>query len=67
MSFVKGLYNNLISISQLCDTDYEVHYNKKEGKMIDQKNVTVLPAKHIDHVLILFEPTDLEQWVIQYD
>ena len=26
VSYVKGLKHNLISISQLCDADYEVHF-----------------------------------------
>nr|KAJ0205508.1 hypothetical protein LSAT_V11C500231720 [Lactuca sativa] len=30
VSYVKGLKHNLISISQLCDADYEVHFTKKE-------------------------------------
>ena len=37
VSYVKGLKHNLVSISQLCDADYEVHFNKKEGKVIDSK------------------------------
>ena len=35
VSYVKGPKHNLVSISQLCDADYEVHFNKKEGKVID--------------------------------
>ena len=44
VTYVKGIQHNLISISQLCDADYEVHFNKKEGKVIDQKKVVVLAA-----------------------
>ena len=29
VSYVKGLKHNLISISQLCDADYEVHFSKR--------------------------------------
>lgn len=28
VSYVKSLKNNLITISKLCDFDYEVHFNK---------------------------------------
>lgn len=46
VSYVKGLQNNLTSISQLCDIHYEVHFNKKEGKVIDKKEVIILTANH---------------------
>lgn len=42
VSYIKGLQHNLISISQLCDDEYNVHFNRKEGKVIDQMNVTLL-------------------------
>nr|KAJ0208859.1 hypothetical protein LSAT_V11C400180640 [Lactuca sativa] len=45
ISYVKGLQHNLTPISQLCDVGYEVLYNKREGKFVDQMNVTVLFAK----------------------
>nr|KAJ0186081.1 hypothetical protein LSAT_V11C900483530 [Lactuca sativa] len=43
VSYVKGLKHNLISISQLCDADYEVHFTKKEGRVVNtDKNITNL-------------------------
>nr|KAJ0217208.1 hypothetical protein LSAT_V11C300134080 [Lactuca sativa] len=36
VSYVKGLKHNLISINQLCDADYEVHFTKKEGRALMQ-------------------------------
>lgn len=43
VSCVKGLQHNLISLSQVCDANYEVHFNK-EGKVIDKKNAIMLTA-----------------------
>ncbi|KAL4562224.1 hypothetical protein LXL04_034422 [Taraxacum kok-saghyz] len=58
VSYVKGLKHNLVSISQLCDADYEVHFNKKEGKVIDSKMVPVLTANRQNdiYVLEIFSP-----------
>lgn len=42
VSYIKGLQHNLISVRQLYDADYEAHFNKKKGKVIDQRNVSVL-------------------------
>ena len=53
VSYVKGLRHNLVSISQLCDADYEVHFNKKEGKVIDSKKVPVLTANRRDDIYVL--------------
>ena len=53
VSYVKGLQHNLISISQLCDADYEVHFTKKEGKVINSENVQVLTATRKSDIYIL--------------
>src|SRR6187200_3024829 len=53
VSYVKGLQHNLISISQICDADYEVHFNKKEGKVIDSKMVPVLTANRQNDIYVL--------------
>nr|KAJ0186334.1 hypothetical protein LSAT_V11C900480370 [Lactuca sativa] len=42
VSYVEVLQHNLISISQICDVGYEVHFNKREGMVVNQKNVIVL-------------------------
>lgn len=44
ISCVKVLIYNLIAISKLCDDDYEVHFNKKEGIVIDINKKVVLNA-----------------------
>lgn len=43
----------LISISQLCDVDYEVLFNKHEGKVIDSNSVTVLSTNLRSDIYIL--------------
>ena len=35
VSYVKGLKHDLIFISQICDADYDVHFTKKEGTIIN--------------------------------
>nr|KAJ0227041.1 hypothetical protein LSAT_V11C100046250 [Lactuca sativa] len=51
VSYVKGLKHNLISISQLCDADYEVHFTKKEGKVINtDKNISLSKISNQDLV-----------------
>ena len=53
VSYVKGLKHNLISISQLCDADYEVHFSKKEGNVINPNNSPVLTTKRKDDIYVL--------------
>ena len=53
VSYVKGLKHNLISISQLCDADYEVHFTKDEGRILNSKKVQVLSAPRKDDIYIL--------------
>ena len=49
MSYVKGLKHNLLSISQICDADYEVLFTKTEGKVIDsEKNIALSAARKDD-------------------
>lgn len=45
VSYVKGLKYNLISISQLCDEDNEVHFNKPRGSIINNEGTKVLSVK----------------------
>ncbi|KAI3523650.1 hypothetical protein L1887_01930 [Cichorium endivia] len=53
VSYVKGLKHNLISISQLCDADYDVCFNKREGNIINADKEVVLSAKRCEHIYIL--------------
>nr|KAJ0216892.1 hypothetical protein LSAT_V11C300128750 [Lactuca sativa] len=53
VSYVKGLKHNLISISQLCDADYEVHFTKKEGRIVNTDKNTVLSASRKDDIYVL--------------
>lgn len=53
VSYVKGLNHNLISITQLCDANYEVHFNKKEGKVSDSNNVTIITVNRHSDIYIL--------------
>lgn len=61
VSYIKGLKHYLISINQLYDTDYEVYFNKKEGNIIDLRNLLFsLPTRKwylcIGYVLCWFNP-----------
>lgn len=51
VSCVKG-QENLIDICQMYDIDYEIHFNKKEGRVIDSKNNVVILANHHNHIYI---------------
>lgn len=51
--YVKGLRRNLISISQLCDANFEIHFNKKEGNIIDSKKSIVLTANRKNDIYVL--------------
>ncbi|KAI3767017.1 hypothetical protein L2E82_17098 [Cichorium intybus] len=53
VSYGKGLKHNLISISQLCDTDYDVCFNKREGNIINAAKEVVLSAKQHEDIYIL--------------
>ena len=53
VSYVKGLKHNLISISQLCDADYEVHFTKKEGSVINTDKNIALTASWKDDIYVL--------------
>ena len=53
VSYVKGLKHNLISISQLCDADYEVHFTKKEGRVVNIDKNIVLSASRKDDIYVL--------------
>ena len=60
VSYVKGLQHNLISISQICDADYEVHFNKREGQILNKAAEPVLTAsrKNDIYVLDMFSAND---------
>ncbi|XP_023750600.1 uncharacterized protein LOC111898952 [Lactuca sativa] len=51
--YVKGLQHNLISISQLCDAGYEVLFNKRKGKVLDQRSVIVLSGNQHNEIYVL--------------
>nr|KAJ0217213.1 hypothetical protein LSAT_V11C300138650 [Lactuca sativa] len=53
VSYVKGLKHNLISISQLCDADYEVQFTKKEGRVVNTDKNIVLSASRKDDIYVL--------------
>nr|KAJ0204837.1 hypothetical protein LSAT_V11C500258600 [Lactuca sativa] len=53
VSYVKGLKHNLISISQLCDADYEVHFTKKEGRVVNTDKNIVLLASRKDDIYVI--------------
>lgn len=49
-SYVMGLEYNLISINQLCDVDYEDHFNKNEGNTIDSKKSISLTTNRKNNI-----------------
>lgn len=51
-SYVKGLRYNLISISQLCDVGYKVHFSKEERNITDSKNSTLLTANRKNDIYV---------------
>nr|KAJ0200334.1 hypothetical protein LSAT_V11C600335670 [Lactuca sativa] len=53
VSYVKGLQHNLISISQLFEVGYEILFNKREGKVVDQKSVTDLTTSQQNDIYVL--------------
>ena len=53
VSYVKGLKYNLVSISQLCDADYEVHFTKKEGRVLNLDKNIALTASRKDDIYVL--------------
>ena len=53
VSYVKGLQHNLISISQICDADYEVHFNKREGQILNKAAEPVLTANRKNDIYVL--------------
>lgn len=53
VNYVKGLKHNLVSLSQLCDVDYGVHFNMHKRKVIDSNSVTVLSTSRYSNIYIL--------------
>lgn len=53
VSYVNGRKYNLIVTSKLCDVGYEVYFNKRKGKVINQKSGTVLSASRKNDIYVL--------------
>lgn len=54
VSYAKGLQYNLIAISQMCDIGYEVHFNKRDGKVIDKKFTLVITNEYSRFTWVVF-------------
>ena len=53
VAYVNGLKHNLISISQLCDADFEVHFTKLQGIVLNINKEVVLIAPRTKDVYLL--------------
>ncbi|GJZ01801.1 hypothetical protein Tco_0519762 [Tanacetum coccineum] len=53
VAFVNGLKYNLISISQLCDAKYIVHFDKKRGTIFNSNKEIVMIAPRVRDVYVL--------------
>ncbi|GJT35333.1 retrovirus-related pol polyprotein from transposon TNT 1-94 [Tanacetum coccineum] len=53
VTFVNGLKYNLISINQLCDAKYIVHFDDKQGTIFNAKKEIVLIAPRRNDVCVL--------------
>ena len=51
--YVKGLKNNLISISKLCNVGYKVLFDFHEVKFFDSKNKIVLTSLRDNNIYML--------------
>ncbi|GJT62986.1 hypothetical protein Tco_1006519 [Tanacetum coccineum] len=51
--FVNGLKYNLISISQLCDAKYIVHFDEKRGTLFNSNKEVVMIAPRVRDVYVL--------------
>ncbi|GJX35466.1 retrovirus-related pol polyprotein from transposon TNT 1-94 [Tanacetum coccineum] len=53
VAYVNGLKHNLISISQLCDTNFKVLFTKTQGTIFNQNNEVVLIAPRRRDVYVI--------------
>ena len=53
VAYVNGLKHNLISVSQLCDEDFEVHFDKLQGIVTNINKEIVLIAPRSRDVYII--------------
>nr|GEV82661.1 hypothetical protein [Tanacetum cinerariifolium] len=53
VAFVNGLKYNLISISQLCDARYIVHFNEKRGTIFNYNKEIIMIAPRVRDVHVL--------------
>ncbi|KAI3685795.1 hypothetical protein L6452_35053 [Arctium lappa] len=53
VSYVDGLKHNLLSISQLCDKDYEVHFSKKACSVVNEKGELALIGYRKENVYVI--------------
>ncbi|KAI3680869.1 hypothetical protein L6452_35646 [Arctium lappa] len=53
VAYVDGLKHNLLSISQLCDKDYEVRFSKKACSVVDEKGKLALNGYRRENVYVI--------------
>ncbi|KAI3681360.1 hypothetical protein L6452_36153 [Arctium lappa] len=53
VAYVDGLKHNLLSISQLCDKDYEVRFSKKACLVVDEKGKLALSGYRRENVYVI--------------
>ncbi|KAI3672740.1 hypothetical protein L6452_38838 [Arctium lappa] len=53
VDYVDGLKHNLLSISQLCDKDYEVHFSKKACSVVNEKGKLALSGYRRENVYVI--------------
>ncbi|KAI3685761.1 hypothetical protein L6452_35019 [Arctium lappa] len=53
VAYVDGLKHNLLSISQLCDKDYEVRFSKKACSVVDEKGKLALSGYRRENVYVI--------------
>ncbi|KAI3697732.1 hypothetical protein L6452_30829 [Arctium lappa] len=53
VAYVDGLKHNLLSISQLCDKDYEVHFSKKACLVVNEKGKLALSGYRRENVYVI--------------
>ncbi|KAI3665330.1 hypothetical protein L6452_43954 [Arctium lappa] len=53
VAYVDGLKHNLLSISQLCDKDYEVRFTKKACSVVNEKGKLALSGYRRENVYVI--------------
>ncbi|KAI3681372.1 hypothetical protein L6452_36166 [Arctium lappa] len=53
VAYVDGLKHNLLSISQLCDKDYEVRFSKKACSVVNEKGKLALSGYRRENVYVI--------------